>query len=123
MPLTDPSHVTEVVTLVERIFRDIAAKKPLTDFAVANQITAGNGGAYAEAFVLRPALWAVGVDLKELPKHGKQNVYNKRLPCDRSCGGAASGLGAPGSGWTYSRSRGSLTPTSCISILRHACAS
>lgn len=62
---------TEVVALIERIFRDIAAKKSLTDFAVAKQITAGKGGAYSDAFVLKPALWGVGVDLKELIKTWK----------------------------------------------------
>lgn len=62
---------TEVVALIERIFRDIAAKKPLADFAVAKQIAAGNGGAYSDAVVLKPALWGMGVDLKELVKTWK----------------------------------------------------
>jgi hypothetical protein len=59
---------TEVVVLIERIFRDIAAKKPLTDFAVAKEIKAGSGAAYSDAFILKPALWGVGVDLKELAR-------------------------------------------------------
>lgn len=62
---------TEVVALIERIFRDIAAKKPLADFAIAKEIKAGNGGAFSDAFVLKPALWGVGVDLKELVKSWK----------------------------------------------------
>lgn len=59
---------TEVVALIERIFRDIDAQKPLADFAIAKEIKAGNGAAYADAFILKPALWGVGVDLKELIK-------------------------------------------------------
>jgi hypothetical protein len=59
---------TEVAALVERIFRDIAAKKPLTDFAIAKEIKAGNGGAYSDTFILKPALWGMGIDLKELVK-------------------------------------------------------
>lgn len=64
---------TEVSALIERIFRDIAAKKPLTDFAVAKEIKAGNRGAYSDAFILKPALWGMGVDLKELAKTWKEN--------------------------------------------------
>lgn len=62
---------TEVVALIERVFRDIAAKKPLVDFAVAKEIKAGSGGAYSDAFILKPALWGMGVDLKELAKSWK----------------------------------------------------
>lgn len=59
---------TELVALIERIFRDIAAQKPLTDFAIAKEIKAGKDAAVSDAFILRPALWGVGVDLKELLK-------------------------------------------------------
>jgi hypothetical protein len=62
---------TEVAALIERIFRDIAAQKPLTDFAVAKEIKADNRSAYSDAFVLKPALWGMGVDLKELAKTWK----------------------------------------------------
>ncbi len=59
---------TEVVALIERIFRDIGTQKPLTEFAIAKEIKAGNGSAYADAIILKPALWGVGIDLKELAK-------------------------------------------------------
>lgn len=59
---------TEVVSLIERIFRDIAARKALTDFAVAKEIRAGSGAALSDAFILKPSLWGVGVDLRELAK-------------------------------------------------------
>jgi hypothetical protein len=59
---------TEVVALIERIFRDIAAQKPLTDFAVAKEIKSGSGTALSDALILKPSLWGVGVDIKELLK-------------------------------------------------------
>lgn len=62
---------TEVVALIERIFRDISEKKPLADFAVAKEIKAGNGDAFSDAFILKPALWGMGIDLKELLKTWK----------------------------------------------------
>lgn len=67
---------TEVVALIERIFRDIAAKKLLEDFAIAKEIKAGNGNAYSDALILKPALWNMGIDLKELAKSGRQNANN-----------------------------------------------
>ncbi len=65
-------NATEVMALIERIFRDIAANKPLREFSVAKEIHAGQHGAYSDAFILKPALWGVGVDLKELLKTWKQ---------------------------------------------------
>jgi len=65
------ANATEVLALVERVFRDIAAKKPLTEFAVAKEIRAGDRGAYSDALILKPALWGMGVDLRELAKKWK----------------------------------------------------
>ncbi len=62
---------TEVFALIERIFRDIAAKKPLEGFAIAKEIKAGRGNAFSDAIILKPALWGVGVDLKELASKWK----------------------------------------------------
>ena len=59
---------TEVVALIERISRDIAAKKPLAEFSIAKEIRAGSGGRYLNVDILKPSLWGVGVDLKELAK-------------------------------------------------------
>lgn len=62
---------TDVVALIERIFRDIAAQKPLENFAIAKEIKAGIDRAYSDAFILKPALWGMGVDLKELARTWK----------------------------------------------------
>jgi hypothetical protein len=62
-------NATEVVALIEKIFIDIAGKKPLVDFAIAKQIRAKEGrGSYSNAIILKPAVWGVGIDLKELLK-------------------------------------------------------
>jgi hypothetical protein len=60
------ANSTEVVTLIERIFRDIAAGKCLSDFSVAKEIKAGGRGAFSDALILRPSIWGMGIDLKEL---------------------------------------------------------
>lgn len=66
---------TDVIFLIERIFRDIAAHKPLADFAIAKEISAGVGGAYSDALILKPAIWGMGVDLKEFAK-----TWNSKRP-------------------------------------------
>lgn len=69
IPLRDAcKNTTEVVALIERIFRDVAAKKPLTDFSVAKEIRGGSGGAISDALILKPSLWGMGVDLRELAR-------------------------------------------------------
>lgn len=65
------NNTTEVVALIERIFRDVAAQKPLSDFAVAKEIKAESGRAISDALILKPSLWGVGVDLKELARNFK----------------------------------------------------
>jgi hypothetical protein len=62
---------TEVVSLIERIFRDIAAQKPLRDFVIAKEINSNNQEAYSNAVILKPTLWGMGVDLKEIFKTWK----------------------------------------------------
>jgi len=57
---------TEVISLIERVFKDIASRSKLLDFAVAKEICAGDGGALSDALILKPAIYGVGVDLKEL---------------------------------------------------------
>jgi hypothetical protein len=60
---------TEVIALIERIFADIAAKKSLTEFAVAERIVPkSRSGSYSDAVILKPTVWGMGVDLRELLK-------------------------------------------------------
>ena len=55
---------SDVMSLIERVFRDIADKKPLAGFAIAKEINAGTKGAISDALILRPTIWGVGFDLK-----------------------------------------------------------
>jgi hypothetical protein len=65
---------TEVVALIERIFADIAAKKPLSQFTVAQHIVPkSTKGSFSDAFILKPAVWGMGVDLKQLLKTWSAN--------------------------------------------------
>jgi hypothetical protein len=59
-------NASDVVALIERIFRDVAAKKPLAEFSIAKKIRAGEKGAISDALILRPSFSGIGVDLKEL---------------------------------------------------------
>ena len=57
---------TDVAKLIEGIFRDIKAKKPLSNFSVAKEERAGVKGAILDAVVLRPTIGGVGIDLMAL---------------------------------------------------------
>jgi hypothetical protein len=67
---------TEVVSLIERIFKDVAAKKPLAEFQIAKKINAEKprsslvrlGGAVSDAIILKPSFMGIGMDIKELLK-------------------------------------------------------
>jgi hypothetical protein len=57
---------TDVAALIDSVFSDIKAKRPLADFAVARRDRAGVKGALLDAVVLRPSIGGVGVDLKAI---------------------------------------------------------
>jgi hypothetical protein len=57
---------TDVAKLIDRIFRNIKAKKPLASFRVASEDRAGIRGALLDAVVLRPSVGGVGIDIKAL---------------------------------------------------------
>jgi len=57
---------TDVAKLIEGIFKDIKAKKPLSNFSVAKEERAGVKGAILDAVVLRPTVGGVGIDLMAL---------------------------------------------------------
>ena len=67
IPLRDHCKTTtEVATLIDGIFSDIKAKRPLANFKVAQNDRAGLKGALLDAVVLRPTVGGVGIDLKAL---------------------------------------------------------
>jgi hypothetical protein len=59
---------TDVVILVEKIFKDIKDKKALTDFKVAQELSSGKKGAIVDALVLEPNFAGIGIDLKYILK-------------------------------------------------------
>lgn len=60
---------TEVIQLVEKIFRDIKEKKDLDDFKVAKEMHKTLGKALAEAVILEPNFSGVGFSFNKLIKY------------------------------------------------------
>jgi hypothetical protein len=56
----------DVVTLIDRLFRDVAGKKELTDFAVAKEMHRGAGSAIVDALIVQPKVGGIGIDLAKL---------------------------------------------------------
>lgn len=57
---------TDVARLINRIFRDIKANRPLADFEIVVEDRAGVGRAILDAVILRPTVGGLGIDLMEL---------------------------------------------------------
>jgi len=57
---------TDVIDLIEKIFRDIEQKKILDDFEVMQEIKAGNEGSVVDALILQPSISGVGIDIKKI---------------------------------------------------------
>jgi len=65
IPLREACKSTsEVVSLIEKVFKDIGDKKGLQDFAVAKELKKGKKGAVVDALILQPNIAGLGVDLK-----------------------------------------------------------
>ena len=56
----------DVAKLIDSIFSDIKAERPLANFQVSSEDRAGLKGALIDAVVLRPSVWGVGIDVKAL---------------------------------------------------------
>ena len=73
---------SDVIELIERIFADIRSEKPLEEFYIAKQTKAsGQIGMYSYSIILKPTLWGMGVDLKELMKSWRSN---RKTPSNRT---------------------------------------
>ncbi len=67
IPLRDHCKTaTDVAILIDGVFKDIKARQPLANFAVASEDRAGLKGAFLDAVILRPTVGGVGIDLKAL---------------------------------------------------------
>lgn len=58
----------DVTTLIEKVFRDIAEDRPLKNFVVAKEVAVNTRQSVSEAFILKPAIYGIGVDIKALIK-------------------------------------------------------
>lgn len=58
----------EIVSLIERIFQDISRKEPLEKFSIAKTIKVKEGSALSDALILKPSVYGIGIDLKEIFK-------------------------------------------------------
>jgi len=65
----------QVVTLIDGLFRDVASKKALSDFAVANEMRRGAGSAIVDALVVQPRVAGVGIDLAKLARFFRGEKY------------------------------------------------
>src|ERR1017187_3193695 len=65
----------DVVALIDRLFRDVAAKKNLNEFTVAKETRRGVGPAIADALVVQPKVAGIGVDLAKLARFFKGGKY------------------------------------------------
>lgn len=76
IPLRDACKSTsDVVRLIESIFKDIKEKKALSHFTVAKTLKEGKAGAVADALILQPNFMGLGLDVKKLVaffRDGKQ---------------------------------------------------
>jgi len=57
---------TEVVELIDKIFRDISEKKILVDFSIHKRMNRGKGRAVVDALILEPNFAGMGIDLRKL---------------------------------------------------------
>lgn len=60
------STTTDVVTLIERLFADIKARKDLKDFRIQREMKKGFGRAIADALILEPNFAGVGLNFTKL---------------------------------------------------------
>jgi hypothetical protein len=65
----------EVVTLIDGLFRDVAGKRALSDFAVAKELRRGAGLAIVDALVVQPKVAGIGTDMAKLARFFKGHSY------------------------------------------------
>ena len=64
----------QVVELIEKLFADIRAKKPLADFQIVQELRAGEGKSLLDALILEPSVGGFGVDLKALGRNIRKKI-------------------------------------------------
>jgi hypothetical protein len=77
----------EVVALSDRLFRDVAAKKALSNYTAAKEIRRGVGTAIVDALVVQPKVAGIGLDLGKLAllqRRAVSVIHLSGAPADRS---------------------------------------
>lgn len=69
---------SDVVQLLENIFRGIRQKQQIKDFAIVKELRKGEGGALVDALVLEPNFAGVGVDLRKLIGWAKSRARGRQ---------------------------------------------
>ncbi len=64
---------TEVVTLIQKMFSDIADKKDLSNFQIAKEMKKGVGNALVDALILEPNVSGIGFSFKRFLTYLNQN--------------------------------------------------
>ena len=65
----------DVVALIDRLFRDVAAKKNLIEFTVAKETRRGVGPAIVDALMVQRKVAGIGIDLAKLARFFKGGKY------------------------------------------------
>lgn len=60
------NNPSDVVTLIDKLFRDIQDQKDLSDFAIEREMKKGFGRALADGIVLKPNFMGLGYDFNSL---------------------------------------------------------
>ena len=68
---------SDVVNLVNKLFQDIANKKRLTDFEIAEELKKGRNGALVDALILQPNISGLGVNLNFIIDYFKNKRQNR----------------------------------------------
>ena len=56
----------DVITILEKIFRDIKERKQIKDFTITRELRKGEHGAFVDALILEPNFSGIGVDVRKL---------------------------------------------------------
>jgi len=68
------NSTTDVVDLIDNLFRDVQEKKELSGFQIAKKLSAGKQGALVDALILKPTIYGMGVDFNRLLGYLKAKV-------------------------------------------------
>jgi len=74
-------NTSDVIVLIEKVFRDIKDRKGLLDFEIAKELKKGERGALLDALILQPNFAGLGLDLKALV-----NFFKPKRPIRRPRG-------------------------------------